>query len=323
MKFLLSTLLVIFLYANCCSQSLDSNITFLANDLAQKVSKKNRVKLAVADFVNGNKKIDPLTNYIREELEAKLINSNYDLQMMDRKHLQLLLAEHNLLSEGVIDESTAKAAIEFIQINGWVTAEISSTGDRIKIKISVIDISTAAIYAVSSTALIKDDLINNLLEPEAPICSQCKGSGTIQITTSCSYCNGKGNTACQDCKGTGQKEGMTRGSYLKCENCNGRGKLTCGACNAQGKSITFQTCPKCNGKVRKTAEAKNDLCIECNGLGKLKEEINCAECGGTGKMPFGPRSNWENKACPNCAGKGKLITSKSCMKCQGKGTISN
>ncbi len=325
MKLIITFLLATLFSIDCHSQKLDQSISEIATDLAQKVSKKNRVKLALTDFVNSEGKRDALTDYIREELELKLINSDYDLQVIDRKHIKLLLSEHHLQSEGLIDESTAKSAISFIKIDGWIVAEITTLADQIKIKVTVTDISTSQIYAASTSGLISDVVIKNLLEPEIKACSECGGKGTIQLQTICSNCEGKGSYKCNECKGTGNRPGMTVGSYITCEACNGKGEFSCKTCSGKGKFFTYQTCTKCNGKVQlssgntQTNQTKMQLCDECSGNGKIKIESICNKCTGTGEIPFGPASNWEKKACKSCAGKGQSTSFKVCSKCNGTG----
>ena len=106
MKFII-TLLITFLFCTqSFSQKLDQAITNLSNDIIQKVTKKNKVRLALTDFVNGDGKVDAFTKYIRQELETKLINAD-NLQVIDRKHIKLLLSDNKLESDGLIDETVA------------------------------------------------------------------------------------------------------------------------------------------------------------------------------------------------------------------------
>lgn len=327
MKFILALLLTVFSSSECYSQQLDENISRIANDLALKVSKKNRIKLALTDFVNTEGKTDALTDYIREELELKLINSDVNLQVIDRKHIKLLLSEHHLQSEGLIDESTAKSAISFIKVDGWIVAEITMLADQVKIKVTVTDVSTSQIYAASASGMISDKAIKDLLDPEIKICSECGGKGVVQFQSTCSSCNGSGKFMCTACNGLGKRDGMTVGSYVSCEKCGGTGKLTCQVCAGSGKIISYKTCPKCNGKVRfQTFNSQGNnitlqICDECNGTGKIKTQTVCGSCGGSGEAPFGPSSNWERRPCKTCSGKGYLVTVNACRKCNGTGKL--
>ena len=215
MKFTIITLILgMLLGFQASSQNLDLSITKIANDLAQKVSKKNKVKLALTDFVNNEGKTDALTDYIREQLELKLINSD-GLEVMDRKHIKRILEEHKLRSDGLINEESLKSAISFIMVDGLVMAEVISVGDKIQIKVTVTDVSTSLIYAASSSELIEDVAIRKILEEK--ICSECGGRGTVQVQSICTTCNGTGYIACSSCKGTGQTVMLNFGSnsYVK------------------------------------------------------------------------------------------------------------
>ncbi|MES2003131.1 MAG: CsgG/HfaB family protein [Bacteroidota bacterium] len=332
MKIVLIFPLALFLYTLSYAQSLDASITTIATDIAQKVSKKNKIKLALTDFVNSEGKRDALTDYIRNELELKLINAD-NLEVIDRKHLQLLLSEYKLQSDGLINERVAKSAIEFIKVDGWVTAEITSLADQIKIKVTVIDVGSSVMYAASSSNLISDIAIKNLLEPEAKICPECGGRGTVQLQTNCTACEGSGGRACSDCRGTGKRSGMTVGSYIICEACNGRGKFSCNVCSGKGKILSYQTCPKCHGKVQIKAGSttpgeiqvgrpgKIEICPECMGNGKLKSDATCNSCNGSGEAPFGPGSNWEKRPCKTCSGKGTKTVLSVCTRCNGTGKL--
>lgn len=310
------------------SQKLDLSITNLANDITQKVTKKNIVRLALTDFVNGDGKVDALTNYIRQELETKLINAD-NLQVIDRKHIKLLLSDNKLESEGLINESVAKSSSAFIKVDAWVLAEITYLGEQVKIKITVIDVTTSLMYAAASSELIDDIAIKNLLDPEEKVCSMCGGKGVVQTQTTCTACAGKGSIVCKDCNGTGKRSGMTVGSYITCEGCNGRGRFTCNGCSGNGKIITYKTCPKCNGKVliksstatQSNSQGKVEICPDCLGAGKMKTEVSCNSCGGTGRAPFGPASNWENKPCKACSGKGTKVLLAVCTRCNGTGKL--
>jgi DnaJ-class molecular chaperone len=312
------------------AQGLDAAIRTLAGDMAQKINKKNRSKLAVADFLNGEGKIDPLTEYIRTELEMQLINAD-NLQVMDRKHLKKLMEENHLQSQGLIDESMVRSATGFIKIEGLILGEITYVGEQVKIKITATDVNTSLLYAASSIELTSDVTVKNILNPEAKLCSDCGGRGTVQIQSVCTACSGNGSTVCRDCKGTGKRAGMTVGSYVPCESCDAKGKFTCHVCAANGKIISYQTCPKCNGKIQAPTTVSKGLnrsgnmaiefCPDCAGTGKFRKESVCNNCSGSGEEPFGPRSNWEKRVCKLCTGKKVIVSIIACQRCDGLGKL--
>ncbi|SFD85636.1 hypothetical protein SAMN05518672_103538 [Chitinophaga sp. CF118] len=324
MKSFVVILLAMFFCNQVNSQSLDQGISDIASDIAQKVSKKNKVRLALTDFVNSEGKVDALTDYVRKELELKLINAE-NLQVMDRKHIKLLLSDNNLQKDGLIDESIAKSSTSFIKVDGWVIAEITTVGNKIKVKVTVSDVITSLMYAASSAVCNGDDLtVKNLLDPEVKVCNVCNGKGTIQVKTICATCGGKGNRLCRRCAGNGKVESNTwSGRYERCEECNGTGKNICNICEGRGKVINYDTCPKCNGKNMgisdntENSPTEKDICSVCMGSGKMNHRQNCTVCAATGKLVV--RGNLMN--CSNCNGTGISTTVTLCTTCNGTGKL--
>lgn len=148
------------------SQTLDQVIRTLAGQIAQKTARKNRTVLALADFTNNAGKSDPLTKYVTEQLENTLAQDSL-VSIIERKEVKQLLAEHHLQSEGLIDQSTARSAISFIKADGWMTGEVTSFNDQVKISIKVIDVATSEIFAAASSGLFSDPAIQKLLESTA------------------------------------------------------------------------------------------------------------------------------------------------------------
>lgn len=330
MKQLFILMVVISLANTTFSQGLDENLSKLAHDIAQKASRKNKVKLTLADFVTSEGKTDPLCEYIRKDLELKLINAD-NLQILDRKHLSKMLEENHLQSQGLIDESVVRSAVGFIKIEGLVMAEITYMGSKINIKVTVTDVNTSLMYAASSTDIANDTTVKKIVDPDIKVCSYCGGKGNVQVQTVCNACSGNGNTICQDCRGTGKRSGMTVGSYLNCEGCGGKGKNVCQSCSGKGKRFSYDTCAKCNGKILpenlqqppsnqtpSTVKKNLEICVACSGLGKTEASRGqCAPCAGTGRMV--ERGNLA--VCKNCSGSGMKIIYEKCIHCNGTGKL--
>jgi len=118
------------------------------------------------------------------------------------------------------------------------------------------------------------------------ICPKCKGRGVItssalsgymSITSTCTYCYGKGqgNFVCMNCSGKRK---------LTCSECLGTGTLTCTSCSGTGKI----TCQHCNGIY-------STFCTKCNGTGHTN--LICSNCNGKGTT-----SEKIIKVCPVCNG---------------------
>jgi len=74
-------------------------------------------------------------------------------------------------------------------------------------------------------------------------------------------------TACDKCKGSGAKN---KNSIKTCDACNGRGVEVRQIRTPFGIISQQMTCSKCRGKGKYI----NEKCSECNGHGRIKEEIN-------------------------------------------------
>jgi hypothetical protein len=322
---------VVLFWANTLfSQGLNESISNLASDIAQKVSKKNKVKLTLADFVTSEGKVDPLCEYIRKDLELKLINAD-NLQILDRKHLAKMLEENHLQSQGLIDESVVKSSVGFSKIEGLVLAEITYVGTNVNVKVTVTDINTSLMYAAASIDMPNDATIKNINDPEIKVCTYCGGKGSVQVQTVCNTCKGAGNIICQDCRGSGRRNGMTVGSYITCEGCGGKGKYICQTCLGKGKQFSYETCPKCHGKVLPEnlrqptttgipapVNKKGEVCMVCYGTGKIETSRgSCGSCGGTGQIVY--RGNLTT--CSYCSGSGTRVTYEKCRSCNGTGKL--
>lgn len=225
------------------TSNLDHELKLLSDDLAAKVFRKNKVRLALADFGRSSDKNDPSFIYIREQIEMNLINAD-NLQVMDRKHIQALLDEHNLDDEGYISERTAKSAIAFIKVDGWVLGEITKFGDQVKIQLKVIDVSTSQIYAVSTSNLIDMSELRK--------CNECNGTGVLHSKTTCITCKGSGGETCYSCGGVGNPYNGLTGKKQACETCAGKGKIGCNVCRGTGQMTASHTCSKCQGSGKKS-----------------------------------------------------------------------
>lgn len=177
MKCTLLVVLLLIAAPICYSQTLEQVIRNLSAQIAQKSARKNRTVLALADFTNNAGKSDPLTKYVTEQLENTLAQDTL-LSIIERKQVKQLLAEHNLQSQGLIDQSTARSAIAFIKADGWMMGEVTSFNDQVKISIKVIDVTTSEIFAAASSSLFSDPAITKLLEStesqnEPPVKKDC------------------------------------------------------------------------------------------------------------------------------------------------------
>jgi len=71
-------------------------------------------------------------------------------------------------------------------------------------------------------------------------------------------------TTCNSCRGTGAKNGT---EYTVCSKCGGTGKVQYVSQSIFGRSVSYGTCPDCNGKGKKITEK----CSTCRGAGLVNK----------------------------------------------------
>ncbi len=144
-------------------QTANSLLKNAANDMANKIAKRGKRSIAVADFVNNAGATDKITNYLREQFEIDIINAEGNISILDRKHIKQLLSDNHLQSQGLIDETTAKNSVGFIKVDGWAFGEITTFGDKIQISIKVIDVTSSEIFAAYSSEPISDPYLKSMI----------------------------------------------------------------------------------------------------------------------------------------------------------------
>jgi hypothetical protein len=264
-------LIVIFLGNQAIyAQALDQHLNIIGEDLATRIIKKGKKQVALLDFTTENGQTNALTRYVQEFVEFHLINT--ELEVLDRKHLKLLLSENRLQSDGLINETTAKAAVGFTKIEGWILGEVISNGDEVIVRLKVLDIATSRVFAASMTEKITDRKVSVILQPKS--CYTCNGSGNIDSKVKCTICQGTGGPRCTHCQGSGVMTLGLGGKPPACEFCMGRGKVQCTVCKGTGQEIQRNACLKCSGtgKIYSRRMAEKSVLV----FDSLK--IICNEC---------------------------------------------
>ncbi|MFM2269705.1 MAG: hypothetical protein RL757_3146, partial [Bacteroidota bacterium] len=111
----------------------DSELEKLTSQIAQKINNKGKKKVVIWDFTDADGGTSKLGKYISEEVSISLTNAATTFQMMERQHLNTLLKENKLKSEGLIDEITAKKLGQLQGIDAIVTGNLSILDGKLRL----------------------------------------------------------------------------------------------------------------------------------------------------------------------------------------------
>jgi len=90
--------------SNCFaqSQSMESELSTLADKLASQIKEQEKKKVAVLDFTDLQSNSSELGRYIAEQLTVNLVIARKNFSILDRANLQRVLAEHKLTAAGIM-----------------------------------------------------------------------------------------------------------------------------------------------------------------------------------------------------------------------------
>ena len=120
-------------------------------------------KVAVVDFTDLQGNVTQLGRFIAEELSIALAGDAKDFEVIDRSSIRVILQEHKLASEGVIDPATAQKLGQIAGVDTLVTGTITPLGDSVHVGLKALDTETAKVLAGFTVEIPRTKAINDLL----------------------------------------------------------------------------------------------------------------------------------------------------------------
>ncbi|KPM31268.1 Curli production assembly/transport component CsgG [Croceitalea dokdonensis DOKDO 023] len=154
---------LLFIASHSLGQDFDSQLEQLAAGLSKKIESKGKTKVAVWGFFTENGEKTALGNYITEDFSVYLTNFGNKFEVIDRNHLNVLLKEHQLNSEGYIDENTAKELGKIVAVDVIITGTYTVLNSVVKVRAKALDTETALQFAASMGNLALNENIASYL----------------------------------------------------------------------------------------------------------------------------------------------------------------
>lgn len=145
------------------AQDFDAQLEELAQNIATKLDGKGKKKVAVWGFVTESGERTALGNYLTEDFSVYVTNFGDNFEIIDRNHLDMLLKEHQLNSEGYIDETTAKELGKIVAVDAIITGTFTVLTTSVKVRAKVLDTETALQFAASMSNLPLDENVASYL----------------------------------------------------------------------------------------------------------------------------------------------------------------
>jgi TolB-like protein len=147
---LILTSTFIFACISTNAQEFDVRLEKLAKTIAGKINTKQKKKIAVWGFTSeSGVENSALGNYLTEDFSVYITNFGDNYEIVDRNHLDIILKEHKLNSEGYIDQQTAKELGKIAAVDAIITGTYSLLPSRVKLRVKVLDTETALQFAAN------------------------------------------------------------------------------------------------------------------------------------------------------------------------------
>lgn len=137
---------------------------FTADVIAKAIKKQHIKKISFWDFTDINKETQPVGTYI-SELMSVYANDIDSVLVMDRMHLKTILQEHQLKSEGFIDQNTIMQLGKFSDVNAVVVGTIilNENGKDFQLMVKVLTTNEAITASSGEETFPIDDKISSVV----------------------------------------------------------------------------------------------------------------------------------------------------------------
>jgi TolB-like protein len=137
-----------------------------AEELAERIQRANRKRVAVVDFVDLEGNVSQLGRFLAEELSVTLSTLPTGLEVVDRNHLAAILKEKKLSSDGLLDPTATRRLGQILGVDVLVTGSLTPFGESVRVTAKALDANTAMMIAASRIAIAKVETINALASTE-------------------------------------------------------------------------------------------------------------------------------------------------------------
>jgi TolB-like protein len=147
------------------AEAFDSQMALITDKIAEAVTKARLKAVTVAGFTDLHDKESDLGLFLADQVSAGLVQK--ECQVVDRRNVARILAEHQLTASGLVDPENAKKLGQFAGLDAIVIGTITPLSGTIRVTVKVLATDSAKLLAAASADIPKTNSIRYVMgEPE-------------------------------------------------------------------------------------------------------------------------------------------------------------
>lgn len=145
---------------------LQGGIQDMVRQIIGGMEQQEKLKLAILDFTKLDGSADNFTRYLTEQLATQMVLTQRNFEVIERKHLDKILAEQGLNLSGVIEPQNVKRVGKLSGIDALATGSVTELPTSLDVNARLIDTETGKVFAVAISRFTKDRDVLALLGRE-------------------------------------------------------------------------------------------------------------------------------------------------------------
>ncbi len=141
---------------------LEAGFQNLADQIVAGLRNQQASQIAVVQFQNLDGSVSEFGGFIAEEMITRLYQTG-NFRVVEREMLNKVMAEHELATSGLVDESTAKELGKLLGVDAIATGTITNLGAEVRVNSRLIATETGSVFSAAAATLPKDSRVENLM----------------------------------------------------------------------------------------------------------------------------------------------------------------
>jgi TolB-like protein len=141
---------------------LDQRVSELSQQIASKMSAKQKTTIAVVEFTDLQGNVTDLGRFLAEELITRLGDLE-KFKVIERQLLAKIIAEQKLSLTGVVDPASAKQLGKILGVDAIVSGSVTNLAQSVRVNARLISTETGEVFATAAADIFKDESVTGLL----------------------------------------------------------------------------------------------------------------------------------------------------------------